>query len=153
MRRRRSCRVFSVRSVAPVGQQFTHEVNPSEVGTNERLQLLSADEHHSARRVDEHNRRAFDKSRLAPEFGGYDEAPSIAHRHRVCPMHIPTVPLPLGMWDTVHNSRRRPHRRRRVSRPLYRREHSLDAADGIVDGRPRNGPQGFWRTFARTLPR
>ena len=100
MRRRRSRRVFSVRSVAPVGQQFTHEVNPSEVGTNERLQLLSADEHHSARRVDEHNRRAFGKSRLAPEFGGYDEAPSIAHLYRVCPMHIPTVPPPLGMWDT-----------------------------------------------------
>ena len=99
MHRRRSRGVFSVRLAPPVGKQFAEEVNPVEIGSDERFKLFSADKHHPPRGIDEHNRGALCESRFGSEVGGYHEATSIAHRYRVSPIHDMTVPLRTDMWD------------------------------------------------------
>jgi hypothetical protein len=55
----------------PVSKQFAEKVNPGEIGSDERFELLSTDEHHPTWSVDEHNRRALCESRLGSEFSGY----------------------------------------------------------------------------------
>jgi hypothetical protein len=55
----------------PVGKQFAEKVNPGEIGSNERFELLSADEHHPTWGIDEHDRRALCESRFGSEFSGY----------------------------------------------------------------------------------
>jgi hypothetical protein len=65
----------------PVGKQFAEKVNPGEIGSDERFELLSADEHHPTRRIDKHDRRAFCESRFGSEFSGYNQSTSIAHRY------------------------------------------------------------------------
>ena len=92
MRRRRSRSVFTVRLAPPVGKQFAEEVNPAEIGSDERFKLLSADKHHAPRGIDKHNRRALCESRSGSEVGGYHQATSIAHRYRVSPIHGNIVP-------------------------------------------------------------
>jgi hypothetical protein len=72
---------------SPVGKQFAEKVNPGEIGSDERFELLSADEHHPTWGIDEHDRRALRKSRFDSEFSGYHEATSIAHRCRITPIH------------------------------------------------------------------
>jgi hypothetical protein len=55
----------------PVGKQFAEKVNPGEIGSDERLELLSTDEHHPTWGIDEYNRRALCESRFCSEFSGY----------------------------------------------------------------------------------
>ena len=99
MRRRRSRRVFSARLASAVSKQLAEKVDPGEIGSDERFELLSADEHHPARSVDEYNRRARGESRLGSELGRYDQAPSIAHRYRISPTHNRNVPRREAMWE------------------------------------------------------
>jgi len=85
----------------PVGKQFAEKVDPGEIGSNERFELFSADEHHPTRGIDEHERRALCESRFGPEFSGYHQATSIAHRYRISPIHHYMVPLGLETWDNL----------------------------------------------------
>ena len=39
------------------------------------------------------------ESRLGSELGRYDQAPSIAHRYRISPIHGCIVPLVFSVWD------------------------------------------------------
>jgi hypothetical protein len=55
----------------PVGKQFAEKVNPAEIGSDERLQLLSADEHQPTWSIDEHNRRTLCESCFGSELSGY----------------------------------------------------------------------------------
>jgi hypothetical protein len=48
----------------PIGKQFAEKVNPGEIGSDERFQLLSTDEHHPTWGIDEHNRSALCESRF-----------------------------------------------------------------------------------------
>jgi hypothetical protein len=55
----------------PVGKQFAEKVYPGEIGSDERFELLSADEHHPTWGIDEHDRRALCECRFGSELGGY----------------------------------------------------------------------------------
>jgi len=65
----------------PVGEQVAEKVNPGEIGSDEQFELLSADEHHSTWRIDEHDWRALCESRFGSKFCGYNQSTSIAHRY------------------------------------------------------------------------
>jgi hypothetical protein len=55
----------------PVGKQFAEKVNPGKIGSDERFELLSADEHHPTWGIDEHKRCALCESGFSSEFSRY----------------------------------------------------------------------------------
>jgi hypothetical protein len=93
MHRRRSRRVFGGGRYTALGEEFTHQVQASEICPHELLELRAGQEHEPSRRLQQDECRPLRKPGPLSQVGRYDQPSAVTHRYLIRPTHDNRVPL------------------------------------------------------------
>jgi hypothetical protein len=104
MRRRRSRCVVGSGFGAPLRKKLGDQVQASKICSHEVLKLRAGQEHQPGGRLEQDEHRALGKPGSLPQLGRDDQPPAVSHYYVIRPIHVPTVPFKVQLWDITSSA-------------------------------------------------